>query len=50
MIYRVSGGNPPKAHEWRSDDVSGVPERIPIIKNSHRTDRKFSSKTAAPSG
>ena len=33
VVYRVSGGYPPKAHVWRSDDASGAPERIPIIKN-----------------
>ena len=33
VVYRVSGGYPPKAHLWRSDDASGAPERIPIIKN-----------------
>ena len=31
VICRVSGGNP----EWRSDDVSEAPERIPIIKNPY---------------
>ena len=34
VIFRVSGGNPPKAHEWRSDDVSRAPERIPIHQES----------------
>ena len=28
VVNRVSGGYPPKAHVWRSDDVSGAPERI----------------------
>ena len=34
-VFRVSAGNPPKAREWRSDDVSGAPERIPIMKNPY---------------
>ena len=32
VVYHVTGGYPPKAHVWRSDHVSGAPERIPIIK------------------
>ena len=35
VVHRVSGGYPPEAHVWRSDDVSGAPERIPIIKNPY---------------
>ena len=35
VVYRVSGGLPPKAHDWRSDDVSRIPERIPIIENPY---------------
>ena len=35
VVYRVSGGFPAKARIWRSDDVSGAPERIPIIKNPY---------------
>ena len=35
VVHRVSGGCPPKAHVWRSDDVSGPPDRIPIIKNPY---------------
>ena len=34
VVHRVSGRYPPEAHVWRSDDASGAPERIPIIKNS----------------
>ena len=35
VVYRVSGGLPPKAHDWRSDDVSRILERIPIIENPY---------------
>ena len=35
VVYRVSGGLPPKAHDWKSYDVSSVPERIPIIGNPY---------------
>ena len=35
VVHRVSGGYPPEAHVWRSDDASGAPERIPIIKNPY---------------
>ena len=30
VVYR-----PPKAHDWRSDDFSRIPERIPIIENPY---------------
>ena len=33
VAHRVSGGFPPRARVWKSDDTSGGPERIPIIKN-----------------
>ena len=35
VVYRVSGGLPPKAHGWKSDDTSSIPERIPIIRNPY---------------
>ena len=35
VVHRVSGGYLPEAHAWRSDDVSGAPEHIPIIKNPY---------------
>ena len=51
VVYRVSGGYPPKAHEWRSDDVSGAPQLIPSsrIPTATDTDHKFSFKTTVPS-
>ena len=51
VVYRVSGGYPPKAHVWRSDDVSGAPERIPIIKTLTATDsgHSLSIKTTTQS-
>ena len=35
VVYRVSGGLPPRASFWRSDDVSRIPERIPMIENPY---------------
>ena len=35
VVYRVSGGFPPKSRVSRSDDTSFGPERIPIIKNPY---------------
>ena len=35
VVYRVSGGFPPKARVWNSDDTSGGPERIPINNNPY---------------
>ena len=50
VVYRVSGGDPPKARTWSLDDVSEAPERIPIIKNpySSRHSHKLQSKTTSP--
>ena len=50
VVHRVSGGYPVKAHVWRSDDVSGAPERIRSsrIPTTRGTDHKSSSKTIAP--
>ena len=35
VVYRVSGGHPPRALFWKHDDVSEAPERIPITKNPY---------------
>ena len=35
VVSRVSGGLPPKALHWSSDDISRNPERIQIIKNPY---------------
>ena len=35
VVYRVSGGDPPRARTWYLGDVSEAPERIPIIKNPY---------------
>ena len=50
VVYRVSGGLPPKAHHWRSDDISRILERIPIIKNpySNRFRPQVSSQVDSP--
>ena len=50
VVYRVSGGLPPKALHWRSDDTSRTPERIPIIKNpySNRFRPQVSSQVDSP--
>ena len=51
VVYRVSGWFLPKARIWRSDDVSGAPERIPIIKNPYTatdTGHQFFPKMTVP--
>ena len=35
VVYRVSGGHPPKARAWKRDDVSEAQEHITIIKDPY---------------